>query len=353
MTVFFSTLGQMGFLLLLLGIGFLLIRLRVLPENCPQILSKLENNVFVPALVLSTFINHFTLKNLTYAWQYVLCASVAVLASMAFAIVVSRFYKKEDLFTRDVITYGLAFSNFGFMGNAVVGSLFPEIFVEYLIFVLPFWIMIYVWGVPELLVPSDKEVRTVKDRLKALANPMFGAMLIGMIIAATLAKPLVGRFGKAEIGAISSLIAGVITLLLFFVRPESVWVYVAFNFFAWLGLGVFTMVSWAIITDVIDYAEIKNGIREDGSIYALYSFARKLGQAAAAGLTGLLLTLIGYEKVTGVQLEESVRRGIFDISTVVPAIGFLLLAAVLWFWYPLHKEQVNANVRILKRQREE
>jgi len=179
------------------------------------------------------------------------------------------------------------------------------------------------------------------------------AMLIGMIIAATLAKPLVGRFGKAEIGAISSLIAGVITLLLFFVRPESVWVYVAFNFFAWLGLGVFTMVSWAIITDVIDYAEIKNGIREDGSIYALYSFARKLGQAAAAGLTGLLLTLIGYEKVTGVQLEESVRRGIFDISTVVPAIGFLLLAAVLWFWYPLHKEQVNANVRILKRQREE
>ncbi|MBR7165628.1 MAG: AEC family transporter [Clostridia bacterium] len=185
MTVFFSTLGQMGFLLLLLGIGFLLIRLRVLPENCPQILSKLENNVFVPALVLSTFINHFTLKNLTYAWQYVLCASVAVLASMAFAIVVSRFYKKEDLFTRDVITYGLAFSNFGFMGNAVVSALFPEIFADYLLYVIPFWTMIYVWGVPSLLIPKSEAKGSSLSGLKNLINPMFIALILGMAIGLT------------------------------------------------------------------------------------------------------------------------------------------------------------------------
>ncbi len=179
------------------------------------------------------------------------------------------------------------------------------------------------------------------------------AMLIGMIIAATLARPLVGRFGKAEISAASSIAAAAISVLLFFVRPENVWVYVAFNFFAWLGLGVFTMVSWAIITDVIDYAEIRNGIREDGSIYALYSFSRKLGQAAAAGLTGLLLTLIGYEKIEGTPLTDSVKRGIFDISTLVPAIGFILLSLVLWFWYPLHKKEVDKNVEILRRKREE
>ena len=178
------------------------------------------------------------------------------------------------------------------------------------------------------------------------------AMLIGMIIAASLAKPLVGRFGKAEISAVSSLIAAAISFLLFFVRPASVWVYVGFNFFAWLGLGVFTMVSWAIITDVIDYSEIKNGIREDGSIYALYSFSRKLGQAAAAGLTGLLLSFIGYDKIAGVPLAQSVKDGIFNLSTILPAIGFLLLAAVLWFWYPLNKKAVDKNVLILEKRRE-
>jgi GPH family glycoside/pentoside/hexuronide:cation symporter len=112
------------------------------------------------------------------------------------------------------------------------------------------------------------------------------------------------------------------------------------------------MVSWALITDVIDYSELKNGIREDGSIYALYSFARKIGQAAAAGLTGLLLTLIGYEKIEGAPLADSVKEGIFDISTLVPALGFILLSAILWFWYPLHKKQVDENVRRLKEKHE-
>ena len=142
------------------------------------------------------------------------------------------------------------------------------------------------------------------------------AMLIGMIISAALAKPLVGLFGKSEISAISSVIAAAVCIALFFIRPENVWVYVFFNLFAWLGLGVFTMVSWAIITDVIDYSEIKNGVREDGSIYALYSFARKLGQAAAAGLTGLLLSLIGYEKVDGVPLSSSVKAGMLHVENI-------------------------------------
>ena len=149
---------------------------------------------------------------------------------------------------------------------------------------------------------------------------------------------------------VSNLLAAATCILLFILRPENVWVYVALQFLCWLGLGVFTMVSWALITDVIDYSEIKNGIREDGSVYALYSFARKLGQAASSGLSGWLLTLIGYSATTA--FDEEVVTGIYNISTLVPAVGFLLLALILWFWYPLHKKQVNANVAILKEKHE-
>lgn len=106
------------------------------------------------------------------------------------------------------------------------------------------------------------------------------------------------------------------------------------------------MVSWALITDVIDASEIQNGTREDGSIYALYSWARKLGQAASAGLTGILLSAIGYTEKNA--FEPHITDGIYNISCLVPAIGFLLLGLILWFWYPLHKKQVDANVAILK-----
>ncbi len=177
------------------------------------------------------------------------------------------------------------------------------------------------------------------------------AMLFGMLAAAAISKPLSARFGKSEISAVSSILAGAVSILLFFIRPSNVWVYVALNLVAWLGLGVFTMVSWALITDVIDHSEIKNGIREDGTIYALYSFARKLGQAAAAGVTGLLLTLIGYEKIPGIPLTQAVKEGIFNISTILPGIGFILLAIVLIFWYPLNKKQVEENVLTLKNKR--
>ena len=171
-------------------------------------------------------------------------------------------------------------------------------------------------------------------------------MMFGMIFAAIFAKPLARKFGKAELSVATNLFAGVVLIICWFVRPENVWVFAGFQMLVWLGLGIFAMVSWALITDVIDYSEIKNGIREDGQIYSLYSFARKLGQALSAGVSGWLLAGIGYSAETA--FDPAVTNGIFTISTIVPAIGLILLALILWFWYPLHKKQVDANVAFLK-----
>jgi len=176
-------------------------------------------------------------------------------------------------------------------------------------------------------------------------------MMVGMIVAAIFAKPLAKKFGKAEVSVVSNLFAAVVMVLIWVIKPTNVWVYCGLQLLCWLGLGVFSMVSWALITDVIDYSELKNGVREDGSVYAMYSFARKLGQALAAGLSGWLLTGIGYSSEAasaGLRQSEEVLNGIFNISTLLPALGFLLLALVLWFWYPLHKKTVDANVAALK-----
>ena len=176
-------------------------------------------------------------------------------------------------------------------------------------------------------------------------------MVAGMLVAGAAAKPLSEKFGKAEVAAVSNLFAAAVCLVTFLIRPASVWVYCALQLLCWLGLGIFSMVCWALITDVIDDAELRSGVREDGSVYALYSFARKLGQAAASGLSGVLLQVIGYNNnaiAEGVSQTQSVKDGIFNIATLVPALGFAALALVLWFWYPLHKKQVDANVAKLK-----
>ena len=117
-----------------------------------------------------------------------------------------------------------------------------------------------------------------------------------------------------------------------------------------IALAIFNLIIWAMITDVIDDTEVKTGKRSDGTIYAVYSFARKLGQAASSGLTGLLLSIIGYSAATA--FDPDVVNGIYNITCIAPAIGFVLLALALIFLYPLKKSVVEENARTLAARRE-
>ena len=199
MPLFWSSLGQMGFLFLLIIIGYIVVKVKVVPDSGSTIISKLENNVFIPALVMSTFMQNFTVKTINTSGKYLLCGLIAVLLSMPFAILCARLSTK-DKYIQNIYTYGLSFSNFGFMGNAVVSALFPEIFDEYLIFVLPFWIYIYMWGVPSLLMPHEEGKKSLPARLKPLLNPMLIAMVVGIII------------GLADISAPTFLTSSISTL---------------------------------------------------------------------------------------------------------------------------------------------
>lgn len=165
MQLFNSTLNQMIYLFLLIAIGFILSKTGILPHGAENIIAKLENNIFIPTLVLETFISNFTVSRITSAGVLF----VSSFALMVFIIPLSIFIPKllaKDKYTRNIYTYGLAFANFAFMGNSVVKALFPDVFMEYLVFTLPLWILIYIWGVPALLMPSDEKLsigKTLKN----------------------------------------------------------------------------------------------------------------------------------------------------------------------------------------------
>ena len=183
MELFLATLSQMGFLFLFVAIGFILVKVKFLPSNASGILAKLENSIFIPALVLSTFIKDFTVQNLSSDW-IILVASVGLsIVVIPVSFLVSVLCTKNG-FLRKTFTYGLSFSNFGFMGNAVVQALFPEIFFEYLIFTFPFWIIIYAWGVPALLMNGDGK-KGFKATLKRFCNPTLISALVGIILGLT------------------------------------------------------------------------------------------------------------------------------------------------------------------------
>ena len=179
------------------------------------------------------------------------------------------------------------------------------------------------------------------------------AGLVGVVltlICATFTVKLSEVFGRKELAAFASLLGAAVFFLAFFIQTKNAWVFVGLYAVSNIGLAVFSLICWAMITDVIDDTEVRTGERSDGTIYAVYSFSRKLGQAASSGIAGGLLTAIGYTAET--QFDPEVTRGIYNVTCLVPAVGYLLLALSLWFLYPLGKKRVEENTKILVEKRE-
>lgn len=174
---------------------------------------------------------------------------------------------------------------------------------------------------------------------------------VPMLFTAPMAMKIGQKMGKKEATVLGLLVSGGIYLLLFLMKVRSMYVFLAGTGLAYVFLGIFNTLTWAMITDVIDDLEIKNGVRDDGKVYAIYSFARKLGQAFAGGLGAYALSAVGYVKGAEVQ-TATVNLGIYNSATLIPAIALLVGGLVVLFLYPLSKKQVEENNKYLEDKRE-
>ncbi len=174
-----------------------------------------------------------------------------------------------------------------------------------------------------------------------------------LFICAPFAARIAAKAGKKEMSAVGCLISAAIWLVCLVIRPSNVLVFVGFYTASYIFLGLFNTVIWAMITDVIDDAEVKNHIREDGAIYSVYSFARKLGQALSSGMIGALLTMIGYNNMVAANpaAYPEILDSLFNLSCIIPAAGMGAVALALIFIYPLTKSRVDGNVAELARRR--
>lgn len=176
------------------------------------------------------------------------------------------------------------------------------------------------------------------------------AGLVITLICAGFTVRMSEKYGRKELAILSAIFGAVVFLVAFFLHTTNAWVFVGIYAVSYIGLAIFNLICWAMITDVIDDTQVQTGERSDGTIYAVYSFSRKLGQAASSGVTGMLLSMIGYTQATA--FDPEVTTGIYNLTCLVPAIGYALLAVVLYLFYPLNKERVEKNIKQLAKKQE-
>ena len=180
----------------------------------------------------------------------------------------------------------------------------------------------------------------------------YNAIKLGIALSmATVVTLIVKKLGKREAISIAVGFAAVVFAALSFLHIKNPWVYVGIASVGFSGVTFFGYVIWGAIIDVIDDAEIKTGKREDGTLYAIYSFSRKVGQALGSSLVGYALAIIGFQSGVKEQTQE-VLDGIYRLATVAPATLFTLVVIMFMLVYPLSKKRVDANAETLRLRRE-
>jgi len=178
MTTFFSTLNTTLLLFLFIIAGYIIRKARLLPDSADSVLSKLENTLLIPAVVINTFIDKFTVENFSTLWPLILISACIIAALIPFSVFISRKLGHDDN-ERRIFRYSAVISNFSFFGVPLVSGAFgQDALFSYLIFCIPFYMVCYSIGVV-WLIPAE---RADKVGIKNFANPVCVSLLIGMIL---------------------------------------------------------------------------------------------------------------------------------------------------------------------------
>lgn len=159
-----------------------------------------------------------------------------------------------------------------------------------------------------------------------------------MIILIPFMQKIIKKTGKKEICAIGMAISAVANIALWFIHTKSVAVFFVFCFISGFGLTFLVLEIWALATDVIDYQETLSGQRDEGTSYAFFSFARKIGHAISGTLGTGVLKIIGYE-AKNITAEASEKM--YAMSTAIPALMCAIVAFLLFALYPLSKKKLK------------
>ncbi|KAB8294657.1 MFS transporter [Bifidobacterium avesanii] len=176
---------------------------------------------------------------------------------------------------------------------------------------------------------------------------------LAMLACAPIAKPLSRKIGHKGCAVLGQAFACCVVAVLFVLHTDQPMVFTVGYVLIFLGVGLSNMVCYAMATDTIDDIEVHQNMREDATVYSVYSFGRKVGQAIAGWISGNALAWVGYQSgATAVQTDQ-VRNNIYNFSTMIPAVTLFIGVLLLIFLYPLNKKRVDSNVAILKAKRGE
>lgn len=184
-------------------------------------------------------------------------------------------------------------------------------------------------------------------------TPLFGS--IGALVTTFIVIPVVAwlskKIGKKNAFMVSQGIAlvGYLSLWFLFV-PGKPWMFIFSLPLHSFGIGSLFVLMMSMTADVIDLDELNYGKRREGVFGAIYWYMVKFGFAIAGGLSGLILTVVGFDGNAAVQPEGAVD-GLRIFFSGLPMLG-TIAAMYLMHDYDVDEKRANEIREELKKRAE-
>ena len=167
----------------------------------------------------------------------------------------------------------------------------------------------------------------------------YAPMIIFMILIGKLTK----KFGKKNVIVTAMLIGAISGVLSLFapITPDSKGMIIYIICLMGLNLGNtgFQISVWAIVADCIEMSYRKTGKSEEGSLYAIYSFFRKLAQGIGQAVVALGLSAIGFVEGDNAVQPATFGEDVKSLYFVVLAIGSLIAFLSMKFIYNIDRKK--------------
>lgn len=179
---FLATLQPMLTLFLFIALGFLLYKIKIIPENGSKVLAKILTYAICPALSFTSMAKNFTVSTLLDHFVNLILGSITVGVALIITFsLIGLFVKDKTSYERGIYKYALTIGNMGYVGDPVVIALFGlEGLAFYKIAVLPFSILIYTWGISVLVPHGNQKQSFIKSFLNVPTVGMFIGMIAGL-----------------------------------------------------------------------------------------------------------------------------------------------------------------------------
>ncbi|MFW6186906.1 MAG: glycoside-pentoside-hexuronide (GPH):cation symporter [Actinomycetota bacterium] len=183
-------------------------------------------------------------------------------------------------------------------------------------------------------------VRNTLGALNLIPIIAVGQLVLTFVLVAVMPK-LVLRFGKKMLYMTLGSLVIVGGVIMWLTPTGTAWLGFTGLLIALAGVLGNNVVVFALEADTVEYGEWKTGQRSEGSIYAVFSFTRKIGQAIGGAIAAWALTLGGYVSGQAEQSSEALR-GIATAAGLFPAV-LAVIAILIMVKYPL-TEKVHTGI---------